>query len=173
MSITVGLLMAVATAGALLAVSLKNILHAIFGLAITLLGLSGLFLALGSPFVAAMQLLVYVGGISVAMIFAVMLSRSMSQKHEAEGLGRKIAGGLAALLFGGALVYAGATTPLESIRPAATHAFPVEPIGNALLTHYDLVFEVISLVLLVAIVASIAIAHPLRGHDDNGSKGKS
>ena len=64
--------------GGLLAALNRQVLYAIIGLAVSLFGLAGLFLNLGSPFVAAMQVLIYIGGISVAIVFAMMLSISMS-----------------------------------------------------------------------------------------------
>ena len=99
MSIGVVGMMGVALAGASLAVTTRNILHAILGLAVALMGIAGLFLYLHSPFLAAMEVLIYVGGISVAMVFAVMLSYSISAQQESEGLTRKILGFIPAAAF--------------------------------------------------------------------------
>ena len=64
--------------GGFIAAFSRPILYAIIGLGISLLGLAGLFLNLGSAFVAAMQVLIYIGGITVAIVFAMMLSIAMS-----------------------------------------------------------------------------------------------
>ncbi len=143
----------------MLAVSLSNILHAVFGLAISLIGVAGIFFCLGSPFVAAMEVLVYVGGISVAMVFAVMLSYSISAGKMVESKERRLIGGLTALLFliSMVVVVQGADFA-GSPAPADAEGWSVAGIGRDLLTHYNLVFEALSLVLLLAIVGAIAIS---------------
>ena len=60
--------------GALMAVTLPKIVHNIMGLALSMFGLTGIYLYLGSQFVSMMQLLVYVGAICITYIFAIMLS---------------------------------------------------------------------------------------------------
>lgn len=165
MTAVTGLLMAVAVAGALLAVSLKNVLHAIFGLAITLLALAGLFVVLNSPFVAAMQVLIYIGGISVAMVFAVMLS-TVVPRHAAETTLRR--GGAALIAFAfifavGAVIVTsglpGAPLPTAAVATSITgDPWSVEHLGTALLDDYNLVFEALSVVLLLAIIGAIVIS---------------
>lgn len=162
MTAVTGLLMAIAVAGALLAVSLKNVLHAIFGLAITLLALAGLFVVLGSPFVAAMEVLIYVGGISVAMVFAVMLS-TVVPKHPPETALRRGGAALVALVFmlGVGAVIVGADLPAQVAARApevAPALWSVTQLGTALLDHYNLVFEALSVVLLLAIIGAITIS---------------
>ena len=84
--------------GGLLAAFAGQVLYAIIGLGVALLGLSGVFLFLGSPFVAAMQLLIYIGGITVAIVFAMMLSISMAvrppQNHRGKSALAVVAGAL-------------------------------------------------------------------------------
>jgi len=159
MTVATGLLMSMAVAGALLAVSLKNVLHAIFGLAITLLALAGLFLILNSPFVAAMEVLIYVGGISVAMVFAVMLS-TVVPKHAAETPLRRGAAALVAILFmlGVGAVVVGADLRSAMPRVVADELWSVAHLGRWLLDDYNLVFEALSVVLLLAILGAIVIS---------------
>lgn len=164
MTTVTGLLMAIAVAGALLAVSLKNVLHAIFGLAITLLALAGLFVVLNSPFVAAMEVLIYVGGISVAMVFAVMLS-TVVPRHAAESKLRR--GGAALVAF--AFIFAVGAVIVSSMSPGgmasggspaglADERWSIEHLGTTLLDDYNLVFEALSVVLLLAIIGAIVIS---------------
>ncbi|PIE18611.1 MAG: NADH-quinone oxidoreductase subunit J [Proteobacteria bacterium] len=167
MDAVTGLLMALAVAGALLAVSLRNILHAIFGLALSLLAIAGLFLVLNSPFVAAMEVLIYVGGISVAMVFAVMLS-TVVPKDRQETRWRRGGAALVALTFllgvGAAIIQtdlSAATGPAVA-DPAA---WGVDRVGHALLDHYNLVFEALSVVLLLAIIGAIVISRRDRAED--------
>lgn len=142
-------------AGATAAASLRNVLHAIFGLALSLLGIAGLFLYLGSPFVAAMQVVIYVGGISVAMVFAVMFSYRIDPAEPVRPH-RTVLGFVAALSFvlavGGVIVRA--SFPLAP----GGRDWGVPAIGRALLLHYNLVFEALSVVLLLAIAGAIIIA---------------
>ncbi|MCG8420181.1 MAG: NADH-quinone oxidoreductase subunit J [Proteobacteria bacterium] len=154
--ITAGLLMAVTFAAALLAVTLRNVLHAIFGLAVALLGIAGIFITLGSPFVAAMEVLVYVGGISVAMVFAVMLSTVVARQDE--GGRRRVWAGLAALGFFAAMALVITRADFGPDSDPSEQAWAVAEIGGDLLTHYNVVFEALSLVLLIAIVGAVAIS---------------
>ena len=158
MSWAVWLSTAVAIAGAMIAVLRQNILHAVLGLAAALLGVAALFFALQSPFVAAMEVLVYVGGISVAMVFAVMLSHSIAAGGLPESRRRRLVSAVPVLgLF---VVLASAIGGAEfTVRPTPPpEAWSVRAIGRALLTHYGLVFEALSVVLLLAIVGAIAVA---------------
>ena len=66
--------MCITLTGSLLAVIPKNIVHNVMGLALAMFGVTGIYLYLGSQFVAMMQLLIYVGAICVTYIFAIMLS---------------------------------------------------------------------------------------------------
>ena len=64
---------ATALVGALCAVGLKSIFHNILGFALAMLGVAGVFLSLGSDFLAVVFVLVYVGAVAIAMVYAVML----------------------------------------------------------------------------------------------------
>lgn len=159
MTIATGMLMAITLAGALLAVGLRNILHAVFGLAVSLMGVAGLFLVLGSPFVAAMEVLIYVGGISIAMVFVVMLS-SVEKMKTGEPLPRKLlgvvaAGALASVI---AVVIHKAGMDMKLSDVGSRGDWSVHQVGADLLDRYNLVFEALSVVLLLAIIGAILIA---------------
>jgi NADH:ubiquinone oxidoreductase subunit 6 (subunit J) len=167
--------------GALLAVHMRNILHAVFGLALALVGIAALFVYLGSPFLGAMEVLIYAGGISVAMVFAVMFAYDVEMKHEQRRTrGRTVLAALAALLF---IVSIGAVLwNAEFAAPVGSRDWSVGAIGRALLLRYNLVFETLSVVLLLAIVGAIIIARrpedrqaaaggaPAIGHAASGDK---
>jgi NADH-quinone oxidoreductase subunit J len=143
--------------GTLLAVSLRSVLHAVFCLALSLAGVACLFLLLDSPFVATMQILVYVGGISVAMVFAVMMSRSPKASMQSERLGHRILGVSVAVPFFGVVGWILLHTDFAVAPERAEGAGSVVEIGRDLLTHYNLVFELLSLALLVAIMGAILL----------------
>ena len=157
-TIPVAVLMVVCVAGAMLAINVRNILHAIFGLGITLVGLAGIYMYLNSPFLAAMQILIYVGGISVAMVFAVMVSQSISAVREGVPMWKRLVGLVPAVAFLALMVRVITTSTFGPKPEVAPEAWSLDAIGMALLTHYNLVFEMLSLVLLLAIMGAIAIA---------------
>jgi len=150
-------MMALTLAGALIAVTLRNVLHAIFGLALALLGLAGLFVVLNTPFVAIMEVLIYVGGITVAMIFAVMLS-TVASTRAVETPRRRAAAALVALALFATVAPILVATEFgpPAIQPEA--AWAVEALGVNLLDRFNVVFEALSVVLLLAIIGAIVIA---------------
>ena len=156
MTVAFIVIIAITIAGTLGAVMFHNILHTIFGLATALLGLAGLFVLLGSPFVGAMEVLIYFGGISVAMIFAVMLSTVVGSCNLVP-MSRRLSGFAVVIVFfaGMASVISSATfTTVET----APEAWDVQRIGEALLNEYNMAFESLSLVLLMAIIGAIIIS---------------
>ncbi len=157
LTLATGLLMALTLAGALMSVTLRNVLHAIFGLALALLGLAGLFVILNSPFVAIMEVLIYVGGITVAMIFAVMFSTVASSNLVESPRRRTLAATVALAVFGAVASLLVAT---DFGPPAATDeaAWTVQTLGVNLLDRFNVIFEALSVVLLMAIAGAIVIA---------------
>ena len=151
---------ALTVSGAAIAIFPKNILYNVLGLALALTGIAGFYLFLGSLFVALMQLLIYVGAICIAIVFAIMLSRPLHIEAPPRPAGKVWLG-----VFASAVFFLGTLSVVLKTKwvPAAGHAYKasqwsVERIGDALLTRYELVFEVISLVLLVAIIGAVITA---------------
>ena len=149
-------------AGGCMAALSRHVLYNIIGLGISLFGLAGIFLQLGSPFVAAMQLLIYLGGITVAIVFAMMLSIAMTLDPPKRTPVKTGFAAVSALVFGIGLYGAVTSTNFVHVTPAPPEAWAVGRIGNALLEHYNLVFETLSVVLLLAIIGAILIARPRR-----------
>ena len=143
--------------GAVIAVLPRNILYNVLGLVLCLTGVAGLFVYLGSPFIALMQLLIYVGAICISIVFAIMLSTPLHlslPRRRRPKVG--VALGVALLVFGVVFM----TIYLTSWEPAAVRSndWSVQTLGAYLITRYSLVFELISLVLLVAILGAIIIS---------------
>ncbi len=85
MSITLLIFFAVAgmtLLGGLLAVVLKDVFRAALGLILSLLGVAGLYLMLAAQFLAAAQVLVYIGGVAVLILFAIMLTKNVRSPHQ-------------------------------------------------------------------------------------------
>lgn len=147
-------------AGALIAALTKRIIRGVSGLMIACVGLAGLYYFLNSPFLALMEILIYVGAVCVTIVFGVMLS----EPDEPARTGCRPT----AVLWGvGALAVAAAifwgisylslhgpwAPPVERLTDGSIRA-----IGVSLLTTYSMAFELISLVLLVAILGALVVA---------------
>jgi len=162
-------------AGALLAVGTARIIRSVIGLATSSLGLAGLYYFLNSPFLALMQILIYVGAVCVTIIFAIMLAEPDEPPAERRrGLAALWSGAafvLALILFWGAarLGLSGEWTTLAVRNTDGS----VERIGVELLTRHSLAFEAISVVLLAAILGALAIARVGRRRESTeGSENK-
>jgi NADH-quinone oxidoreductase subunit J len=146
--------------GALIAALTARIIRSVCGLAICCIGLAGLYYFLNSPFVALMEILIYVGAVCVTIVFAVMLAEPDEPVRDDTAGSRLLWGGLALLvsatIFWG-LWRLGAhqdwTAPATRVNDGS-----IKAIGYSLLTTYSMAFELISLALLVAIVGALAIA---------------
>jgi len=145
------------TLGAAVAVvTHKNILHSAFFLILAFVGVAAIYVLLEAPFLAVVQVLVYIGAIAILIVFAIMLTRRlMSEEMEqrnTQWLPSAI-GALALFLVLGWIVYSAGW-------PAHEGAVPAEPIalmGQELLTTYLVPFEIASVLLLAALVGAILI----------------
>ena len=153
---------ALVLSGGLMAAWTRHILYAIIGLGISLFGVAGLFLYLGSPFLAAMQLLIYIGGITVAIVFAMMLSIAMTVTPPERTRAKTVFAAVCTAAFSLGVFQLLRAARFPAVSPAPEEAWSVGAIGHALLTHYNLVFETLSVVLLLAIMGAILIARPQR-----------
>jgi NADH-quinone oxidoreductase subunit J len=157
MSIQFTLPMVIILAGALLSVTSRNILHAVFGLAISLVGVATVFFVLGAPFVAVMQILIYIGGIAITMIFAVMLSSVVNPTAVESKARRGMAAGVGGLFFTGGLALI-STASFATGNELPAEAYGLEQVGRNLLDRFNLAFETLSVILLLAIVGAIVIS---------------
>ena len=155
----------VALAGAVIAVAAHRIIRSVCGLALCCIGLAGLYAFLKSPFLALMQILIYVGAVCITIVFAVMLAEPDEPGEPRSGQ----VGGLwlaSALLVAAVAGWGLATLAVNGpwkVPAARTSDGSMRAIGISLLTTHSLAFEVVSVVLLVAIVGALAIAHGGRG----------
>jgi len=148
---------AVILGGSVLAVSSSSLVRALVGLIITLVGVAGMYLLLASPFMAFMQLLIYVGAVSVLIFFAVMLTRAESGGDEAGRVPMKTRVlGLAATIAPAAVLgWLIMTRPVESIAVPAEVS--IKQLGEGLLGSYFLPFELISVILMVAMAGAVLL----------------
>lgn len=155
------LVAALIVGGALGAVLLPNIVHATLSLVFSLLGVAGVFLLLGSEFLALVQILIYGGGVTVLLLFGLMLTNAADDPIVGDGAQKPFA---FLVGIGLAAVIAGAL--LDHGWPAAeATAIPFRDLGARLFRDFGAPFELASLVLIVALVGAIAIARRDDGED--------
>ena len=153
---------AVTAAGAVALVLVRNILHAALALLATLLGVAAIYVLLMADLLAVIQLMVYVGGVLVLIIFGVMLStRGTGDALKVEQHNRFWGLGLFILIAAGLIFQVimaqpqlNAITAADAIDLKTT----VQPAGMTLLTTFVLPFELVSVLLLVALVGAAYIA---------------
>lgn len=148
---------AVAVGSAMLAMTSHQLVHSALWLVVTLGAIAGCFVLMTAEFVAWVQVLVYVGSIVVLVIFALMMTRQPSGKTSAEVTGNRwIAGLLGAAAAGGlgATVVAG----FHGQRIEGRRIGTAESIGDALFHEWVLAFEILSVVLLAALIGAIVIS---------------
>ncbi len=145
--------------GGFMAIRSKMLMHAVLGLAVSLLGVAGLYFHLGSPFLAMMQILIYVGAVCIIIVLGVMIGNTPDQLA-AKKQSRK---NLPLALFTCALGFIGLFVAIIS-RTTFTAAsdkigdMSIRFVGENLLYQYCLAFELISVVLLTAIIGAIILA---------------
>ena len=151
------LMVVLTLAGSVLAVIPSKIVHNILGLALAMFGVTGIYLYLGSQFVAMMQLLIYVGAICVTYIFAIMLSPPLELDLPKPSLLKAATALIVSVIAFIAMIQMILTARWAPLA-APSRDWTTKTLGQELLTRYFLVFELISLLLAVAIIGAILIA---------------
>jgi NADH-quinone oxidoreductase subunit J len=150
------LLAVCAIAGAVLSLSLTKVVHTTLSLAFTFIALAGLYVVLGAEFVAFVQVLLYVGAVTILMIFGIMMTKHQGEEERSRPLLEGLAAiGCIALL--GILIFA----IRDASFPAATaqlSADSTREIGKLMFTQMAVPFELVSVLLTVAFIGAVAIA---------------
>lgn len=155
---------AVTLVSAALVVILPNILRSALFLAFTFLGVAGLYVLLNAEFLAAMQVLIYVGAITVLIMFAIVLTQQLMGAKIRQASRMVIPGIVVAALAFAFFVksfvkpFESASASVVAARPAEAGAQTLQEIARLLLQPYVLPFELASLILLAALVGAIVIA---------------
>lgn len=154
------LLAGLAIASGVLVITRRNPVHSALALILTLLSLAGLYLMLYAPFVAGVQIILYVGGIMVLFLFVIMLVNLERSEKEKQFNQQWIAGVAAALALGALFVsiyWKGHDIfPLPMKLPAESDN--TQRVGEMLYSNYMFPFEIASLLLLVAIIGAVVMA---------------
>jgi NADH-quinone oxidoreductase subunit J len=168
-------LAALALAGAVVTVSQRNPIRGAMGLLLTVLSIAGLFLALNAEFLAFIQLIVYAGALVVLFIFVIMLlgsSATSDRDHRGQlprTLGAVVFGGIASLAY---WLLHGATKT-RAFDTAANDFGSIEGMGRLLFTKGLAPFELLSALLMVAIVGAVAVARGRTSADTHLGAGAS
>ncbi len=141
-----------------LVVTVRNLVHAVLFLAVFLLSVAGLFITLEAEFLAIIQVFIFVGAIVVLFMFLIMLTYKVSdmavpQGNRLKGAAIVVSGVLFCLIF-----YIMKAMKWNETAPVVTITDDVARIGKLLLGQYVLPFELVSFVLLAALIGAIVIA---------------
>ena len=143
----------------------QNIVHAGFALLFTLMGAAGLYAYMGADFIAVAQVMVYVGGVLVLILFTVMMTRVPGKGRHRYGVDRYVPAAILAIAVFGILYKA-----ITSVQWNAS-ATPAQPttaeIGTNFMTTYIFPFEYVSLVLLAAMIGAAILIREHKTVDED------
>lgn len=156
---------------AVLTVSLKSPLRAAVSLLVHIISLAGIYLTLHAHLLAAIQLIVYAGAVVVLFIFVIMLigPSAMPERKDSRGLHARTAIASLMAMVGGGVAFgvASVSRPYVDVDQCAGPTAEcgqfggVDALGEAIYMHAAVPFELVGILLLVAIIAAVAVA---RGH---------
>ncbi|MEP0829426.1 MAG: NADH-quinone oxidoreductase subunit J [bacterium] len=145
---------------AIYVVTLRNIFHSALFLILTLFGVAGIYILLHAEFLAAVQVLIYVGAISVLIIFAIMLTSQLASKEIRQTNEQATVAGT----IGFAFIIVSLLSLYRTVWKVPNDAAISLPdnntltIGRLLMSEYVLPFEVVSVVLLAALIGAVVLA---------------
>lgn len=145
---------------AYIVVTSKNIMYSAFALLFTFFGVAGIYVLLNADFLAITQIVIYIGGILVLIIFGVMLTNRITGVDIKTGTMSKLQIWITAIICliaaGGLIIIFLQTNWNTALAPAKVST--IEDIGRLLLTDYLIGFEIASVLLLIAIIGAALIA---------------
>jgi NADH:ubiquinone oxidoreductase subunit 6 (subunit J) len=149
--------------GAAMAVLSGSIVYAMIGLVTTMFGIAGLYVYLDNPFLSMMQILIYVGAVAVLIAFAIMLIGPLYRKPKEWTTVGKLVAALGVALVS---LFMFVRFVMETFPRAATPSFKIttKEIGRLFFNNLVLPFELISLLVVVAILGAIMLALFSRGN---------
>jgi len=152
---------------AVMVVALKNLVHNVIFLALTMLSIAGIFVFLNAEFLAMVQIFLYVGGVTVLFLFAVMLTYGIYDKNIKQFNNFRFAAlTISSLMFALMLSFT-LKTGFKLSETNLRASDVTDSIGVALLSKYVLAFEIVSLLLLVVLIGAIILAKEV---SNNGNK---
>lgn len=142
---------------AFIVVTSRNIIYSGFSLLFTFFGVAGIYVLLGADFIAVVQIMVYVGGILILILFGVMLTNKIVDVEIRTGASHMLPAAIGVGILFGALTAVMVFTQWKSEPGLVPQTTTVE-IGKLLITDYVLIFELLAMLLLVALIGAATIA---------------
>ncbi|MDX8361084.1 NADH-quinone oxidoreductase subunit J [Cytobacillus sp. IB215316] len=148
----------IAIIGSILMLSLTKVVHMVISLVFTFISIAGVYVLLSAEFVAAVQILIYSGAITIIMLFGIMLTRHNDETGDSKAsMLRKLLTLVGVIAFG--IVVMLGIVNLDFGQQATTlHVENTKQIGIALYSKFVIPFELMSVLLLVALIGAIILA---------------
>ncbi len=140
----------------------RSIIYSAFALLFTFFGVAGLYVLLQADFLAVTQILIYVGGILVLMLFGVMLTSNVIDVQLKTGTLQAWPARLLVAIVAGSLASVFYSTWKDVTAPELSMQTTVPSLGELLMTKFVLPFEIASVILLVALMGAAMIARRRR-----------
>ncbi|MBT4276615.1 MAG: NADH-quinone oxidoreductase subunit J [Verrucomicrobia bacterium] len=148
-------------ASAIAAMTLRNLVHCVLCLTVTFAGIALVFLQLGAEFIGFSQILVYIGAVSILMLFALLMTRGGTELTlKRWDPVHWITGTLIGIAGFGVMSFAIFNSSLRQSKIPEAKADSLHALGNSLLSQYVLPLEVMALLLTVALIGAALIALP-------------
>ena len=149
---------AIIVLSAFFVVTTKNIVYAAFSLLLTFFGIAGIYVLLGADFIAIVQIVVYVGGILILILFGVMLTNKITNVEIKTQTTYTIPTAIGVGIFAGILIARMITANWRIYNTGNTAKSSIISLGNLLLVDYSFVFELLGVILLIALIGAASIA---------------
>ncbi len=142
---------------AAIVVGSKNIVRAAYSLLFTFLGVAGIYILLGADFIGVTQLMVYVGGILILLLFGIMLTNKVYSVDIRRENSYIIPSIVIVGIFAAFLIFVMTETNWVTADPTFPNTTVFE-LGKTLLVHYSIIFEILAIVLLIALIGAATLA---------------
>ena len=148
---------AITVLSALFVVTTRNIVHSAFYLLFTFFGVAGIYVLLGADCIAIAQIMVYVGGILILILFGVMLTNKITSVVIKTGTVQMLPAAIGVAIFMGAVISVMIMTNWKS-EPGMIPSTTTKDLGHLLINSYVLIFELLGILLLIALIGAASIA---------------
>lgn len=139
----------------------RKMMYSAFSLLFTFFGVAGLYVLMNADFIAVTQIMVYIGGILILIIFGIMLTSKFTDlqiKSGTTGIVQIVLASIATLVGAFFLVTEFVATDWYFGTPSSAITSSIQPIGQLLLTKYFLAFQISAILLLIAFIGAAKIA---------------
>jgi NADH-quinone oxidoreductase subunit J len=160
MNIAFWIISAITVLGALLAVTLRNLVHCVLSLILFFLGIAAHYFLLRADFIGVVQILIYIGAVAVLILFAIMLTRNVTgTEGPRETLGVKWwVGSVIAAAMAALLCWVVQRDPISTTTSAATATASIADIGRGFIGNWVVPFEIMAVLLTAALIGAVVIA---------------